>query len=167
MFTTVALALLLAVSPAYAGKNKPAPEPAPVAAAPAAAPAASAIDPAFEKDIRTLLAVTGAAAMGEQAMDQMIASLAPMAPNLPQAFWDDVRKEFNGEGLIELVVPIYARHLTRDDVKALITFYESPVGKKLVAAQPAIVAESMAAGQIWGQDVGMRVAAKMQAQAPQ
>jgi len=127
-------------------------------------PAAAPIDPAFEKDIRQLLAVTGAAAMGEQVMDQMIGSMKPMAPQLPDTFWTQLRVEVTGDSLIELVVPIYAKHLSPDDVKALITFYESPAGKKLIAVQPAITAESMEVGQAWGQEVAMKVVTKMQAQ---
>lgn len=164
LFSTALLALVLVVSPAHAGKKKDAaPPPPPVPAA----PAAPAIDPAFEADIRRLLAATGAAAMGQQVMDQMITTMAPMAPQLPPKFWDEVRAEFRADGLIDLIVPIYAKHLGHEDVKALITFYESPAGKKLIAAQPALVAESMQVGQAWGEGVAQRVVAKMQAQQPQ
>lgn len=165
MFSTFVLALALAVSPAHAGKKKDAPPP-PVPAAPAAAPAAPTVDPAFEADIRALLKATGAGSMGVQMMDQMITSLQPMAPQLPATFWDEVRTEFNAEELINLVVPIYAKHLTHEDVKGLIAFYESPVGRKMIAVQPALMAESMEVGQAWGQEIAMRVVAKMQSQPP-
>lgn len=163
MFSAVALALLLAVSPAYAGKKKaPPPEPPP-----AAAPAEPPIDPAFEADIRKLLAVTGAGALGQQVMDQMFTALKPMAPALPPEFWDDVKKEMNADELVELVVPIYARHLTHEDVIALVAFYETPVGKKMIAVQPALVAESMQVGQAWGVKVGAKLVEKIQAQGGQ
>ena len=161
MFSTFALALVLAISPAHAGKKK-APPPPPVPEA----PAAPAVDPAFEVDIRALLKATGAGSMGVQMMDQMITSLKPMAPQLPGAFWDDVRAEFNADELVNLVVPIYAKHLTHEDVKGLISFYESPVGRKMIAVQPVLMAESMEVGQAWGQEIALRVVAKMQGQAP-
>jgi hypothetical protein len=53
-----------------------------------------------------------------------------------------------------LLVPIYATHLTRDEIEQLIRFYESPVGRRLTAVQPMISQESMAAGQTWGEAVG-------------
>ncbi len=161
MVSSTLLALFLIAAPAHAKKPAP-PPPAPVAAP--AAPAAAPIDPAFEQDIRQLLAATGAAAMGEQVMDQMIGSMKPMAPQLPETFWTELRVEVTGDSLIELVVPIYAKHLNPEDVKALLAFYESPAGKKLIAVQPAITAESMEVGQAWGQAVAMKVVAKMQAQ---
>lgn len=161
MLTSVFLALLLAVSPAHAGKKKDAaPPPPPVATA----PAAPAIDPAFEADIRALLLATGAGSMGIQMMDQMLVSLKPMAPGLPDAFWEGVKAEFKADDLINMVVPIYAKHLSHDDVKALISFYESPAGKKMIQVQPQIMSESMAVGQAWGEQVAMRVVAKMQAE---
>ncbi|MES2645172.1 MAG: DUF2059 domain-containing protein [Myxococcota bacterium] len=161
MISTAVLALLLAVSPAHAGKKKDAaPSPPPVAAA----PAAPAIDPAFEADIRALLLATGAGSMGIQMMDQMMVSLKPMAPGLPDAFWDGVKSEFKADELINLVVPIYARHLSHDDVKALIAFYQSPAGKKMIQVQPMIMSESMEVGQAWGQQIAMRVVTRMQAE---
>ncbi|MDP2308981.1 MAG: DUF2059 domain-containing protein [Pseudomonadota bacterium] len=159
-FCLLALAVLLAASPAQAGKKK---DPAPPPAAPAA-PAAPTIDPAFEADIRKLLIATGAGTMGIQMMDQMLVSLKPMAPGLPDAFWEGVKSEFKSDDLINLVVPIYARHLSHDDVRALIAFYESPAGRKMIEVQPAIMAESMQVGQVWGQEIAMRVVARMEAE---
>jgi len=159
MIGTVILALLLAVTPAHAGPKK-APVPPPVATA----PADPTIEPAFEADIRRLLIATGAGSMGVQVMDQMMVSLKPLAPGLPEAFWDGLKAEFKSDDLINLVVPIYAKHLSHDDVRALLTFYESPIGKKMIAVQPAVMAESMQVGQAWGQEIAMRVVSKMQAE---
>ena len=44
------------------------------------------------------------------------------------------------------------------DLQEITKFYESPVGKKMAAAQPAIATESMAVGQQWG----MKIATKVQ-----
>lgn len=158
---SLVLAALLTISPASAGNKKkgqpPPPPPEVIVAAPA-------IDPAFEADIRRLLDITGSAALGKQALDQMIVGLKPMAPQLPESFWTELSSEIDANQLVELTVPIYAKHLTHEDVLGLIAFYESPVGKKMTAVQPAINAEAMAAGQAWGQEVGARVMAKILAQ---
>ncbi len=45
------------------------------------------------------------------------------------------------------MIPIYQRHLTKTDLDAVISFYASPVGQKLLKEQPAMMAESMQAGQ--------------------
>lgn len=154
------LIALLSISPAWAGKKKAELPTAP----PPAATAAAAVDPAFEADIRRLMEVTGSAALGKQAMDQMLLALRPMATQLPESFWKELEAEIDPNQLVELTVPIYTRHLTHADVKELLVFYESPVGKKMIAVQPAIMAEAMTVGQAWGQEVGARVMKKMQAE---
>ena len=117
-----------------------------------------------EADIRKLLAVTGAEKMGAQAMAQMTVSLRKAMPQVPERFWVDFQAEVKTGELVELVVPIYDKHLTDKDVKTLLRFYETPTGKRYVAEMPAITQESMVAGQEWGKSIGQRVMVKLQAE---
>jgi uncharacterized protein len=48
--------------------------------------------------------------------------------------------------LINAIIPIYQRHLTKTDIEEMIRFYSSPVGQKLLREQPQIIQESMQAG---------------------
>jgi hypothetical protein len=45
--------------------------------------------------------------------------------------------------LMEAIMPAYQHHFTHGEVQELIRFYSSPVGKKLVAETPAVMAEYM------------------------
>jgi hypothetical protein len=119
---------------------------------------------AKEKDIRKLLEITGSAKMGKQMMDQMIKQMKVLQPAIPAKFWEEFKKEVKPSELVDMIVPIYAKHLTHDDIKGLIKFYESPVGRKFISVQPAIMRESMAAGQAWGRKLGMKIAKKLQAE---
>jgi uncharacterized protein len=56
---------------------------------------------------------------------------------------DNVFTEISLDDLIKDLVPVYQRHLTRSDVSALITFYSSPAGQKILREQAAMVKESM------------------------
>lgn len=144
-----ALALaLLAAGPAWAEDHTPA---APVEDAAAKA-----------ADIRRLMEITGAAALGQQVIDQMLPQFQQMAPEVPAAFWESFRAEIDTDALIEALVPIYAKHFTHAEVRELIAFYETPVGRKLVAEQPAIFQESYAIGGEWGRQVAMRVMTKLE-----
>jgi len=58
---------------------------------------------------------------------------------------NDVFKELVLDDLIQDVVPVYQRHLTRSDVEAVIAFYSTPAGKKILREQPAMIRESMQA----------------------
>jgi uncharacterized protein len=61
------------------------------------------------------------------------------------AIVDEEFKKIGMEDLIEDVVPIYQKHLTRSDVEAVIKFYSSPVGQKIRREQPAMARESLQA----------------------
>ena len=65
--------------------------------------------------------------------------------------------EVNANELVELVIPIYGKYLTHNDVKQLIRFYKRPVGKKLIEVQPMIMQESMMIGQEWGLKIAEKV----------
>ena len=52
--------------------------------------------------------------------------------------------------LLTLSAASWDKHYSHDEIKQLVAFYESPIGKKMVATQPLIVQESQVAGQQWG-----------------
>jgi hypothetical protein len=47
--------------------------------------------------------------------------------------------------MLEATVPVYQRHLSKSDLDAMVAFYSSPVGQKILHEQPAMVQESMQA----------------------
>ncbi len=118
----------------------------------------------FQKDIRKLMELTGSKDIGMQVIEQMIGMFKQSYPHVPPAFWDEFLEAVDPDELVNLVIPIYERHLTHEDVQILIDFYSTPTGQKLIAAQPKIVEESMLAGQTWGTQLGEEVARKLQEQ---
>jgi uncharacterized protein len=70
---------------------------------------------------------------------------------LVDSIWDDIFKEFNIDDLMELVVTVYQHHLSQADVNGLIAFYESPLGQKFLAEQPAMMQESIKASSEYAQ----------------
>lgn len=154
---TLLLLLTLALDAAHA---KPA-SPPPAAPAP---PAAAAIDPALEASIRTLITVSGGAGLGKQMFEGMMASMSEAMPQVPASFWEGAKAEFDPDEFTALLVPIYAKYYNREEIEQLITFYQSPLGQKMVSTSPAVVQDSMAAGQVWGQQIAQRVITRLQAQ---
>lgn len=117
----------------------------------AAAP--SAMAQSHEERVRELLDVMRAGEMGVQFMKATVDSLRQSAPELKAEFWSEFMSEIQPEGLVDLLVPIYVRHLTPEDVEELIRFYSSPTGQRFLDRQPQIMQESMAAGERWGFEV--------------
>jgi hypothetical protein len=158
----VLLTLALLVPPSAAKPAPAPPPPPPPAAAAAPAPPAEQVDPGMEADIRMLIEVSGGAALGKQMFDGMMGSFRGTMPGVPAAFWDGMAREFDPNEFTNLLVPIYARYYTREDIQALVAFYRSPLGQKMVSVNPMVVQDSMAAGQTWGRQIAERVIAKLQ-----
>ena len=113
-------------------------------------------------DIRTLLTLTQAGEMAVQMMQEMLNSYRQGLPQVPDEFWVGFAKKIKTEDLVDMLVPIYDRHLTHSEVVSLIGFFEGPVGKKLISVQPSIMKESMQVGQQWGEKIGNEMTAELQ-----
>jgi hypothetical protein len=58
---------------------------------------------------------------------------------------DDILKDFPVEEYLQAVTPVYQKHFTKGDVDALVAFYSTPTGQKMIRELPAITAEAMQA----------------------
>lgn len=130
----------------------------------ASAPAhAQGPDDALKKDIERLLEVTGASQMGVQAANmmagQMLDSLRSK-PSIPpraievakQVLDEEFKKAFAApDGLMAGIVSVYAKHFTAEDVKGLVAFYTTDLGKKLIEVLPALMQESLVVSQQWAE----------------
>ena len=61
------------------------------------------------------------------------------------AMVDDAFTEISYDELLDAMVPVYQRHLSKSDIDGILAFYASPAGQKLLHEQPAIMRESMEA----------------------
>lgn len=80
-----------------------------------------------------------------QMFSEKVAHPTPDQVKRVDAIVDEEFKKIGMEDLIQDVVPIYQKHLTRSDVEAVIRFYSSPVGQKIRREQPAMARESLQA----------------------
>ncbi len=96
---------------------------------------------------------------------QMLPLAAKVDPNAAQLELTDadfarmaqlIGEEFGKRfpSLVEEMAPIYANNFTNDELRELIAFYDSPIGRKLVEKQPILSQQGAALGQAWGQRIG-------------
>jgi len=135
----------------------------------AAAPSVSAQAPSneYKATLEKMLEVSGSMASAKAMVPQMISMLKQQSPSASTAFWDGFQKKWEGKfgsRLTELYAPIYQKYLTLDDLKKIVAFYESPAGKKLGAATPAMMAEGMQMGQKLGMEIATELQQELQAQ---
>jgi hypothetical protein len=125
------------------------------AAARPAAAHSSAIDPAKETDIRTLLDLVGAGDQvqesvnysAEQYREKLLATVANNDKN--QAFVNavitDYEKKFDVDQVTEQLVAIYDKHYSSEEIKELLQFYGSPIGQRVATEAAKISREIQAA----------------------
>ena len=63
--------------------------------------------------------------------------------------------------LVDTSARIYASYFTEAELKEILTFYQSPVGRKLIAEEPKALEQSMADAGDWGDKLSDEVIAKM------
>jgi len=56
---------------------------------------------------------------------------------------------------------LYATHFTEQELKAILVFYQSPAGQKLLEVQPTVIESSMRFAQDWANKLSDQVIAKM------
>jgi uncharacterized protein len=123
-------------------------------------------------EVEKLLQTTGALRLGQQFSTAMVAQLANALrsthANIPQKALDVLPQEVNAvlseniPLLNEIMVHIYARHFTLDELKGLNQFYATDLGRKVIGTLPSVLQESMAAGQKWGQSLGPEIGRRIQ-----
>lgn len=110
-----------------------------------------------------LMDMIGAMAMIAQMADFMVAQmtdqLAKSRRDIPPKMIDAMKSEVRAaiiEGLPafrEQMISIYNQYFTLSEVNAIIGFYGSEIGKKMIQAMPMLVRDGQLAGQKWGQSL--------------
>jgi len=133
------------------------------------------IDPQFRADIERLLQVTGAGALGAQmatlVSTQVIDSMRKASPDVPErvvtivkeALTEEFTRAFEPKSeLMGAMVVIYANNFTPDEVKGLLAFYATDLGRKAITVLPRLAQEGAAAGQKWAQQNVPRMLERLQ-----
>jgi hypothetical protein len=117
-------------------------------------------DIATEKraEIEKLLRLTGTERLMGQMANQLIASFKVQMPQVPETFWTKFQQKMNTREMIDLIIPVYDKYYTLEDLKAVNAFYETPAGQKVLSTLPQLMQETMRIGQEWGQKMGKQAA---------
>lgn len=120
----------------------------------------NAQDAEYKELLSKYFQASGSEQTFEVAIKQTVRNMKGQASGLDDATWDELENEFLSTSMNDLVtrlMPVYQNYLSKDDLRAIIEFYESRVGKKLAANTPLITQESMQVGSEWGMELGQKV----------
>ncbi|NJM80675.1 MAG: DUF2059 domain-containing protein [Flavobacterium sp.] len=103
---------------------------------------------AFKQDVLKVLKASGSAAQMELAKEQIIG-------NIPEEKRADFSKDFDASlpSLYDKMAKVYMETYTHEEVKQMLKFYDSPVGKKITEKASELTKNNMAAAQEWGMEL--------------
>ncbi len=111
----------------------------------------------IEEDIRRLLEVTQATAMAQQMMAPMIAALADAHSDVPRELWSELFAGMASEEFTAMLIEVYKHHYSREEIHAMLRFYDSDAGRRILQKTPAVMTEAQQAGAVWGQSVAEKL----------
>ena len=102
----------------------------------------------FKAETIEFIKLTGAVSAFEKAIDQI-------GYNVPEAKKEAYNKEAAGtlDGLYDKIAGLYMEEFTQSEIKELVAFYHSKLGKKLAEKQLGLTEKAMSFGQSWGMEV--------------
>jgi hypothetical protein len=95
----------------------------------------------------------------EEVFKEKVPNATPEQLAQVDTFSENLFKDMPVDEMLDAMIPIYQKHLTKEDLDGILAFYASPIGQKLQREQPAMTQESM---QVGGEIGRRRIGAMMQ-----
>ena len=128
------------------------------------------IEEDYRKDVLYLLEITGAeaiavqvgTAVANQVFDTVVSQHGEVSDEVRTIAHEELESIMREEmaKMLDHFVPLYAKYFTHDEIRSLIEFYESPIGKKTISVLPQLMQDAMTFGQKWGEAMGPDVTAR-------
>lgn len=103
----------------------------------------------FKKETIEFIRITGAA----DAFENAISQIGMQVPAANKVVYTSEAKATLTD-LYEKLADIYMAEFTKDEIKDLVKFYNTDLGKKLASKQLLLAQKGMSLGQTWGMEVG-------------
>jgi hypothetical protein len=157
----------------------PAQPPAASAAPPAseAPPALEKADPAKEAAIRHLMDLTQTSKLGDNISSYISGQVRSVMgrtlqkPDDLQKFMDAFTQKFTAaapsSAVTDAQIPVYSHFFSMEDIEALIKFYESPLGQRVVKTLPQVAQQTQQAGMQIDQKAAIEVLRSMSIEYPE
>ena len=124
--------------------------------------AADPINPDKRADIEKLIQMMEPPDVTRQTSDlfirQFSQTIKASRPDLPAKTYQILSEEINKVvdehmtakgGFLDMVIPIYAKHFNHEEIKALLQFYQTALGQKIIKVWPLILQERLLLAQDW------------------
>ena len=133
-------------------------------------------DAAKDAAIRHLMEITQTSRLGDNiaafltdrvraAMSQRLS--AEKLSKFMDTFKQNLAATHSSDAVDDAIVPIYAKAFSMEDIEALVKFYESPLGQRVVKTLPHVAEDSQNTGMDIGQKAALGVLQQMTGEYPE
>jgi hypothetical protein len=122
------------------------------------------IEPAKEAAIRHFFEAQGTRTAMQETLEGMTGNMRGMlTSSLPpgeyrekliELFIVKFKSKVNMDDLMEMLIPVYDKYYTIEDLQEIEKFYRTPTGKKVIASMPKVIVETQGISIKWGEDLG-------------
>jgi len=120
------------------------------------------IDHQKKNAILELLDVTGTRSNLQLMADAMRENIKAQMPEMTEDIMEEFEKAMDYDSMVAIIIPIYARHWSTDEIKGMVAFYRSPLGQRMMKEMPGILKESMAVNMQRTKELSIRIQKKVQ-----
>ncbi len=111
--------------------------------------------------VRNLLEELGSYELAISSIKRTAESMKEIQSDLPPEFWERLLERFDKKSFYTLLIPIYQKNFTEQELLELTAFYKTPLGKKLSEKLPILMQEANEAGKKFGEKLGKEVAEEL------
>ncbi|MBD1213662.1 MAG: DUF2059 domain-containing protein [Dolichospermum sp.] len=101
-------------------------------------------------NIKKLLDITGFKNIARLETIKLRDSFKAKYPQIPAKFLDAFLAELKLEEIVDELIPLYSKYFTNEEIKGIIAFYETPLGKYYLTVSPQISNEAEEIGRKHG-----------------
>ena len=100
----------------------------------------------YKETLKKIMDFSGTSTTTDDFFQKLSSIMKLNAPKKDEAYWNEFSKNWKEKvenKVFEMYMPVYEKHLTLAELKAVAAFYESPVGKKYKEASLMVMRETM------------------------
>ncbi len=114
------------------------------------------------EDIKKLVQLTRSSRFALQMLRKVIVKYQVSYPEIKDDYWLEFLEEADLNNLTELLIPVFDRQFSHDEIKELLIFYESPIGQKVTRMLPNMTVEIFMVGVQWVREVAEKIDERLQ-----
>src|SRR5690349_5178476 len=100
-------------------------------------------EPASRQDIENLFAVLKLDQMKTNLPELMKQQNVEIPKEQLDAMAEDIFRDYPMKDVLDSMIPVYQKHLTKVDVANILAFYQTPTGQKMLNEMPEMSKEAM------------------------